>query len=669
MILRDLPSLLLLSSQAGKALVSSGRENGYLGNQDELAAMEKPLKDLADEFEAAKEEMSGPCLVYTLLLCSNALQAHNSLKNLGQFSWADEPTLLKKMKSWWLKLCFMLGIWGVQRSPTHFRYVLRSTASIVFAFLVGLLGAIRPFPAYSNSQGNSASIILALGGSFAGSSVSVTLRMTNAFLIGYVTGSMIQNLLAFQTPFHASCYALALWAFNASCTFGLLHTSHRPLVFMMQAQAVYRACPPGAMMKVYGQKFNVESDGFLFGNLKAAVMGGLVLLLTDVFIVSSATRQAWQRLTRCQKRLTKLFALVLCQENASARSQTLAEIQGMFSDLSELKALSPQAAAEPSLKGSVFPLELFQQMQEGMYEVTKKLQFLDWASNQLEKATISDKGSIRVMPAEEFSHRDPSEAKKAEDDVDEMLVDNLMSLQSGQKRTARPSEVIHHQSNGDIMEKIASEFHQVMDTLKTLLGSLKHKNDSQPNGEAGSKQKEGQILIEKLRQDTGVRRRMNVFRAGGSAHSTSPTRFNLAVGRLQIATAALGSAAKAATTAVKAVLKEGESDDEEIAVEEYVAGDVISDEECLDEEEDEHTKSAKSIFENAIHKMKRTSQTNLGSSSSPLKDLYEQLRRKNMRNRGSIPVHDPMSHVELAIFLLEGMEQQMSKLEMLLLLQ
>ena len=153
----------------------------------------------------------------------------------------------------------------------------------------------------------------------AGFSLGLITRRLNAVVVGTVLGHSVGQVLAVQTEFHATLFALWLWVYAFVLIFQILHSSTNAGVALPTlAIGVYSVVPSSGVFRYYNTSVNVQAELSLGSSVKAAVLGGLaagkadakflyppqnscripgaIMLLIDLFLFSSARSLAQQQL-------------------------------------------------------------------------------------------------------------------------------------------------------------------------------------------------------------------------------------------------------------------------------------------------------------------------------------------------------------------------------------
>ena len=189
---------------------------------------------------------------------------------------------------WFSELFVRLELPQTRRNPSHKLFVFRSTLAMVLAFLLGWVGLERAMVAYSFGAVVTVSVVVANTGQ-AGFSLGLIMTRLNSAVIGTVIGQAVQQVLAVQTVFHASLFAMFIWFFSVFLIFQILHSQeHASTALPVLAIGIGGLVPGNGVFRVYNAQIEPSAEIALAASVKNAVFGGGIMLLIDLFLYSSA---------------------------------------------------------------------------------------------------------------------------------------------------------------------------------------------------------------------------------------------------------------------------------------------------------------------------------------------------------------------------------------------
>eukprot|EP00930_Biecheleria_cincta_P047317 TRINITY_DN3277_c0_g1_i1.p1 TRINITY_DN3277_c0_g1~~TRINITY_DN3277_c0_g1_i1.p1 ORF type:complete len:1303 (+),score=233.42 TRINITY_DN3277_c0_g1_i1:77-3985(+) len=427
-----LPSLRHQCGLAGSSLKAVKLAQTSSEINDVSETMHRRRQDLqcqlATEFSRAQlvaegQGLSPQALVFALVLAGVVADTVNAISCLTLFE--DQSAVVKtarrrpclSLRTHLSSLLTHLGVKVRERDITHPRFVLRNTLTIVIAFVLGWLGVSNVISSYSSAPAGTASVIMY---TFTGASLPLTLRRLNGVVLGSVIGSVAQRLFAIQTAGHATCYALFLFVFVAFFVFHVLHSKQNSSVACLTVSyGVAGMIPGGGLFREQAVKITSSAGSFLFAKVVGTVLGVAVLLLVDSLLASSARKQARNRLMRSLNHSLRLVEQVL---NPNTSQETCPEVKvqvgadksepkpgnhddeeadlgvkiskEVVEDLDELVKLLPHAADEHATGGSRFPVEVYNDLENGLRTLAEQFVTMGWAIQMLE--TPQRKRSLRA---------------------------------------------------------------------------------------------------------------------------------------------------------------------------------------------------------------------------------------------------------------------------------
>ena len=174
------------------------------------------------------------------------------------------------------------GVGG--QNPSHPLFVFRSTLALLLAFLFGWVGLERAMPAYSYGAAVTVSVVVANTGQ-SGFSLGLIMTRLNSAVIGTVIGQAAQQVLAVQTSFHASLFALFIWVFTWFLIFQILHSqSHGATALPILAIGIGSLVPQSGVFRVYNAQIEPEAEISLATSVKSTVFGGRSALPAAFFM-------------------------------------------------------------------------------------------------------------------------------------------------------------------------------------------------------------------------------------------------------------------------------------------------------------------------------------------------------------------------------------------------
>ena len=193
----------------------------------------------------------------------------------------------------------------------------------------------------------------------AGFSLGLITRRLNAVVVGTVLGHSLGQVLAVKTEFHASIFAMWLWLYAFVLIFQILHSkTNAGVALPTLAIGVYSLVPPSGVFRLYNASIDVDAEISLASSVKAAVLGGAIMLIVDMFLFSSARSLSQHQLKHTVRKCMGLLSRVMGLESlaGSPKGESIANADGssneeawILSHLDDLKRLIPSAAEEPGL--------------------------------------------------------------------------------------------------------------------------------------------------------------------------------------------------------------------------------------------------------------------------------------------------------------------------------
>lgn len=467
-----LPSIQDICCAAAKAIPNPRNPVDKAAIED----FEEAMQALETEFPkaAAKNEMTGESLSFALALCTIASGTISRLKVLETMSFRTSWNPLRFLS----ELCVRIELPQTRNYPSHRRFVLRSTLAMVLAFLFGWVGLERMLNAYtSGAAATVATVVSTTTG--AGFSLGLITRRLNAVVVGTVLGHSLGQVLAVQSEFHASLFALWLWLFAFVLTFQILHSkANAGVALPVLAIGVYALVPPSGVFREYNSSIDVGAELSLATSVKAAVLGGAIMLLLDLVLFSSARSLSQYQLQHTLKKSMGLLSRVMGLNSGKKDKAEPSNVDGSSNEealvlrhLDDLKRLLPSAAEEPAPKGIEFPFELFSTLESSFRTIVSELGTLEWIfamiaeSSETASSLLSDRKdfeslllemenfftseltSIQVMLKDLYSRKLQSASSNTSGDAADLRQEILERGSDALRSAASPhGNVAHHAS-------------------------------------------------------------------------------------------------------------------------------------------------------------------------------------------------------------------------------
>eukprot|EP00438_Fugacium_kawagutii_P008398 Skav234444 [mRNA] locus=scaffold1647:40426:54035:+ [translate_table: standard] len=353
-------------------------------------------QDFPKTYEAGGNFLLPPALVFCLAVTGVVEDTCQALSSLALYGIEENMSLCDRICRYFQSLQSHVEIRLYERSITHPRFVLRYTLTLTITFVIGWLGVANVIAPYSSQPSSTVSVIIY---TFTASSLPLTLKRFNGVLLGKVLGSVAQRLLAVRTPGHAICFALFQLVSVVALVYAAFHSQkHGGVALLTVAYAMSALIPGNGIFREEAVKVTSSDGSFLFVTMVGTFIGVAVLLLVDLVLASSATRQARQRLLRGLNRVHKFAGQVLDPEDPGdskpkdveagedLSEDVLGKLQaGIYEDLDEVANLLPYAADEPSPYGRPFPVDLCLDLEKGLRGVARHFRTISWAIQLLEK--------------------------------------------------------------------------------------------------------------------------------------------------------------------------------------------------------------------------------------------------------------------------------------------
>eukprot|EP00930_Biecheleria_cincta_P084583 TRINITY_DN74030_c0_g1_i1.p1 TRINITY_DN74030_c0_g1~~TRINITY_DN74030_c0_g1_i1.p1 ORF type:complete len:1108 (-),score=189.22 TRINITY_DN74030_c0_g1_i1:99-3422(-) len=397
------PAIESVGNASAKVLIASVQDEENV--QQSTRDLEEATADLQQEFKQTRSSLSPSVLVYQLVICSVASKIYDTAQNGSGVSNANKTTLY----SWFAKFAEHLELPQTRRHPTHWRFCVRSTTVIMLSFIFGWIGFERALNAYEAEAAITVCIVVA-NTTRAGFSIRLILERLNSAVIGIVIGQAVGQVLAVQTPLHATLFSVFLWLFSACCIFLIVHTKgYAGMVLPVYAIGVAGLVPAGGIFREYNATITMAENEKLASTVKAAVFGGSMMLLIDSLFYSSARELAQVRVTQALSKCKILLSHRMDHGSEAATSllahsesgifstkETLPSFDELCAEIDELQVLLPHALNEPTKPGILFPSALFDVLLSTLRAIFRQLRTLDLVFSE-EQPTL--KSLLESIPA------------------------------------------------------------------------------------------------------------------------------------------------------------------------------------------------------------------------------------------------------------------------------
>lgn len=374
-----LPALVDVCAHAARALPPTTKISL---DEDVLEDLQRAMKDLEEEFSAAVGAFSltGPIVSFTLAIISIASGAVERVKVLEKWVPPAESGLCKICR-WFSELFRRLELPQTRSNPSHKLFVFRSTLAMVLSFLFGWVGLERAMVCYSFGAVVTVSVVVANTGQ-AGFSLGLIMTRLNSAVIGTVIGQAVQQVLAVQTVFHASLFAIFIWCYSVFLIFQILHSpDHASTALPVLAIGIGGLVPWSGVFRVYNAQIEPSAEISLAASVKSAVFGGGIMLVIDLFLYSSARgiceaelRKAFQK---SEGLLLRVMGLRASTSAANADGSSNEETRVLM-HLDQVASLIPMAKKEPAPRGIEFPVMLFSTVEQSLRIIAIELGTLEW---------------------------------------------------------------------------------------------------------------------------------------------------------------------------------------------------------------------------------------------------------------------------------------------------
>ena len=190
----------------------------------------------------------------------------------------------------------------------------------------------------------------------AGFSLGLITRRLNSIVVGTVLGQSLGQVLAVKTEFHAALFAIWLWFYAFTLIFQILHSkSNAGIALPTLAIGVSALVPQDGVFRTYNAEIEDSSQIYLASSVKAAVLGGTIMLVIDVVSFSSARKLSQYQLQHAVAKsiglLSRVMGLGMQKKGDSNADGSSNEESLVLQHLDDLKRLLPSASTEPAPRG------------------------------------------------------------------------------------------------------------------------------------------------------------------------------------------------------------------------------------------------------------------------------------------------------------------------------
>eukprot|EP00931_Biecheleriopsis_adriatica_P057360 TRINITY_DN3401_c0_g2_i2.p1 TRINITY_DN3401_c0_g2~~TRINITY_DN3401_c0_g2_i2.p1 ORF type:complete len:1020 (+),score=154.47 TRINITY_DN3401_c0_g2_i2:101-3160(+) len=342
-----------------------------LSDHECLLGLQKATQQLQNEFMESRVDLSPRVLAFALQVCSMSERASSAIEYAATSSHSQRFSLW----GWLCEIASKMELPQTRNHPKHMRFVIRSTFVIMVAFCFGWIGLERAINAYESEAAVTICIIVANTTS-SGFSLGLIMRRLNSAVIGIVIGQAVSQVLAVQTEFHATVFALFLLLFSGFCTFIIFHSrEHGGITYCVLAIASAGLLPLDGIFREYGIALTSAANEHLAGTVKAAVFGGALMLMVDIMFYTSARELAKTRTLDSLTISWQLLAHFIDKVRGQAAEEPV-PLAASMATVDELKHLIRQAENEPAQAGIQFPFALFESLEASFRSISRELNTL-----------------------------------------------------------------------------------------------------------------------------------------------------------------------------------------------------------------------------------------------------------------------------------------------------